>query len=132
LLSNSHNQILQHGLHYSFFPCQCEAPTSCDNVQAGLEKELAPKPEVKNSAGAVISPAVPVDEDKLELWEIKAERAARALKTTISSDLRVPIRGCEDGGVFHSINPSVGQDSHPSTVVGQSTMKPPPSELCAR
>ena len=61
-----------------------------------MEKKPAPKPEIKDSTGAVTSPAAPVDEDKLERWEIKAERAAGALKTAISPDLRVLIRDCED------------------------------------
>jgi len=63
---------------------------------SGLEKKPAPKPEITDSSGSVITPAVPVDEDKLERWEIKAEKAAGALKTAISSDLRVLIRDCED------------------------------------
>jgi len=63
---------------------------------SGLEKKPAPKPEITDSSGSVITPAVPVDEDKLERWEIKAEKAAGALKTAISSDLRVLIRDCKD------------------------------------
>ena len=41
---------------------------------------------------AVITAAVPPDEEKLEKWEIKAEKACGALKTAISHELRVPIR----------------------------------------
>jgi transposase InsO family protein len=63
---------------------------------SGLEKKPASQPEVRDSTGAVTSPAVPADEDKLERWEIKAGKAAGALKTAISSDLRVLIRDCED------------------------------------
>ena len=60
---------------------------------SGLEKKPAAKPEITDSSGSVITPAVAVDEDKLERWEIKAEKAAGALKTAISSDLRVLIQG---------------------------------------
>jgi hypothetical protein len=63
---------------------------------SGLEKKPASQPEVRDSTGAVTSSAVPADEDKLEHWETKAEKAAGALKTAISSDLRVLIRDCED------------------------------------
>ena len=63
---------------------------------SGLEKKPASKPEITDSAGNVVSAAVAIDEDKLERWEIKAEKAAGALKTAISPDLRVLIRDCED------------------------------------
>jgi hypothetical protein len=49
-----------------------------------------------DSSGAVVSAAVALDEEKLEKWEIKAERAAGALKTAMSPDVRVLIRDCED------------------------------------
>jgi hypothetical protein len=39
---------------------------------------------------------VDVDEEKLERWEIKAERAAGALKTSMFHDIKVLIRDCED------------------------------------
>ena len=39
---------------------------------------------------------MPPDEDKLDRWESKAERAAGALKTAMSPELRVLIRDCED------------------------------------
>ena len=39
--------------------------------------------------GKVVAKAVDVDEDKLERWEIKAERAAGALKTCMSHDVKV-------------------------------------------
>ena len=42
-----------------------------------------------DTVGNVVTPAVDVDEDKLEQWEIKAEKAGGALKTAMSSDLRV-------------------------------------------
>jgi gag-polypeptide of LTR copia-type len=63
---------------------------------SGQEKKPAPKPEVRDSQGQVIAPAVAVDEDKLERWEIKAERAAGALKTAMTHDVKVLIRDCED------------------------------------
>jgi hypothetical protein len=44
----------------------------------------------------VVTPAVDVNEDKLERWEIKAEKAAGALKTAMSPDVRVLIRDGED------------------------------------
>jgi hypothetical protein len=67
---------------------------------SGLEKKPAEKPEIKDSRGQVITPAVPVDEDKLERWEIKAERAAGALKTAMSQDVKVLIRDCEDDPIL--------------------------------
>ena len=39
--------------------------------------------------GEETTPAVDVDEDKLERWEIKAEKAAGALKNAMSSDVSV-------------------------------------------
>jgi hypothetical protein len=39
---------------------------------SGQENKPAPKPEVRDSQGQVIAPAVAVDEEKLERWEIKA------------------------------------------------------------
>jgi hypothetical protein len=63
---------------------------------SGSEKKPAGKPEVLDSKGTVLTPAAPLDEDKLERWEVKAERACGALKTAISHELRVLIRDCED------------------------------------
>ena len=63
---------------------------------SGSEKQPAGKPEVLDSKGIVITAAVPPDEEKLERWEVKAERACGALKTAISHELRVLIRDCED------------------------------------
>jgi hypothetical protein len=63
---------------------------------SGSEKKPAGKPEVLNSKGTVLTPVVPPDKDKLERWEVKAERACGALKTAISHELRVLIRDCED------------------------------------
>ena len=63
---------------------------------SGSEKKPADKPEVLDSKGTVLTAAVPPDEEKLERWEIKAERACGALKTAISHELRVLIRDCED------------------------------------
>ena len=51
---------------------------------SGQEKKPAAKPEIKDSSGNLVSSAVALDEDKLERWEIKAERAAGALKTAMS------------------------------------------------
>ena len=63
---------------------------------SGSEKKPAGKPEVLDAKGNVLTAAVPPDEDKLERWEIKAERASGALKTATSHELRVLIRDCED------------------------------------
>jgi hypothetical protein len=63
---------------------------------SGLEKKPAAMAQITDPSGTVITPAVALDEDKLERWEIKAEKAAGALKTAISPDLRVLIRECED------------------------------------
>jgi len=51
---------------------------------------------VMDTVGNVVTPAVDVDEDKLERWENKAEKAACALKTAMSPDVRVLIRDGED------------------------------------
>ena len=67
---------------------------------SGLEKKPTAKPEIKDSAGNIISPAVALNEDKLELWEIKAEKAAGALKTAMSHEVKVLIRDCEDDPVL--------------------------------
>ena len=67
---------------------------------SGQEKKPAPIPEVKDSNGNTVSPAVALDEDKLEKWEIKAERAAGALKTGMSHDIKVLIRDCEDNPIL--------------------------------
>jgi len=67
---------------------------------SGLEKKPADKPEIKDSSGKILSKAVPVDEDKLERWEVKAERAAGALKTAMSQDIKVLIRDCEDDPIL--------------------------------
>ena len=67
---------------------------------SGLEKKPADKPEIKDSSGKILSKAVPVDEDKLERWEVKAERAAGALKTAMSQDIKVLIRDCKDDPIL--------------------------------
>ena len=67
---------------------------------SGQEKKPAPKPEIIDSSGSTVSPAVALDEDKLEKWEIKAERAAGALKTGMSHDIKVLIRDCEDDPIL--------------------------------
>jgi hypothetical protein len=40
---------------------------------SGSDKRPAEKPEIKDSSGNIVSKAVPLDEDKLECWETKAE-----------------------------------------------------------
>ena len=67
---------------------------------SGQEKKPAAKPEIKDSRDQVVSKAVALDEDKLERWEIKAERAAGALKTCMSHDVKVLIRDCEDDPIL--------------------------------
>jgi hypothetical protein len=67
---------------------------------SGLEKKLAEKPEIKDSSGNTVSQAVPLDEERLEQWEIKAERAAGALKTAMSQEVKVLIKDCEDNPVI--------------------------------
>ena len=63
-------------------------------------EETCPKARIRDSAGNITSPAVALDEDKLERWEIKAEKAAGALKTAMSPDIRVLIRDCEDDPIL--------------------------------
>ncbi|KAH9045843.1 hypothetical protein EDB84DRAFT_1558789 [Lactarius hengduanensis] len=63
---------------------------------SGSEKKPVGKPDVLDSKGTVLTAATPPDEDKLERWEVKAEKAAGALKTAMSHELRVLIRDCED------------------------------------
>ena len=70
------------------------------HLVSGQEKKPAPKPEIIDSSGNTVSPAVALDEDKLEKWEIKAERAAGALKTGMSHDIKVLIRDCEDDPIL--------------------------------
>ena len=67
---------------------------------SGLERKPAGRAEVRDTASNVVTPAVNVDEDKLERWEIKAEKAAGALKTAMSPDVRVLIRDGEDDPLF--------------------------------
>jgi len=62
------------------------------HLVSGQEKKPAAKSEIKDSKGAVVSKAVTLDKDKLEKWEIKAERAAGALKTGMSHNVKVLIR----------------------------------------
>ena len=66
----------------------------------GLERKPAGRAEVRDPAGNVVTPAVDVDEDKLKQWEIKAEKAAGALKTAMSPDVRVLIRDHEDDPIL--------------------------------
>jgi hypothetical protein len=67
---------------------------------SGSDKKPVEKPEIKDSSGNIVSKAVPLDEDKLERWETKAERAAGALKTAMSQEVKVLIRDCEDDPVL--------------------------------
>ena len=67
---------------------------------SGLERKPVGRAEVKDAHGNVVTPAADVDEDKLEHWEIKAERAAGALKTAMSPDVKVLIRDGEDDPIF--------------------------------
>ena len=84
------------------------------HLVSGQEKKPAAKPEIKDSKGQVVSKAVALDEDKLERWEIKAERAAGALKTCMSHDVKVLIRDCED-------NPILIWDTLKSSFIQQQT-----------
>ena len=43
------------------------------HLVSGLEKKPADQPQILDSKGQVLKQAAPVDEDKLECWEIKAE-----------------------------------------------------------
>ena len=70
------------------------------HLVSGLEKKPAEKPEIKDSTGHIISKAIPLDEDKLERWETKAEQAAGALKTAMSQEVKVLIRDCEDDPIL--------------------------------
>ena len=67
---------------------------------SGQEKKPVAKPEIIDSSGTVVAPAVALDEDRLERWEIKAERAAGALKTGMSHDIKVLIWDCEDNPIL--------------------------------
>jgi hypothetical protein len=48
------------------------------HLVSGQEKRPEAKPKVKDSRGHVVTPEALLDEEKLERWEIKAERAADA------------------------------------------------------
>ena len=67
---------------------------------SGQEKKPAAKPEIKDYKSQVVSKVVTLDEDKLERWEVKAEPAARALKTYMSHDIKVLIWDCEDDPIL--------------------------------
>jgi hypothetical protein len=67
---------------------------------SGLEKKPAEKPEIKDSSGNIVSQAIPLDKERLERWETKAERAAGALKMAMSQEVKVLIRDCEDNPVI--------------------------------
>src|SRR6266850_2477365 len=70
------------------------------HLVSGSDKKPAEKPEIKDSSGTILSQAVPLDKDKLERWETKAEQAAGALKTAMSQEVKVLIRDCEDDPVL--------------------------------
>jgi hypothetical protein len=65
-----------------------------------IQQKPADKPEIRDSGGKVVSKAVLVDEDKLEHWETRAEKAAGALKTAMSQETKVLIRDCEDDPIL--------------------------------
>ena len=65
----------------------------------GVELKPVGTAAIPASATSSAVPAVPVDADKLDKWEIKAEKAAGAIRSTISPDLKVHIRDCEDDPV---------------------------------
>ncbi len=66
-----------------------------------LERKPVGRAEVKDAYGNVVTPAVDVDEDKLECWKIKAKWAAGALKTAMSPDVKVFIRDGKD--TYHAL-----------------------------
>jgi hypothetical protein len=70
------------------------------HLVSSQKKKPAAKPQILNSKGQVISKAVDVDEDKLERWEIKAERTAGALKTCMSHNVKVLIQDYEDDPIL--------------------------------
>ena len=70
------------------------------HLVSGLERKPAGKAEIRDTAGNVVTPAADIDEDKQEWWEIKAEKAAHALKTAMSSDVKVLIMDHEDDPIF--------------------------------
>ena len=65
----------------------------------GIETRPVGKLAVAATSTSAAVPAIPVDEGKLEKWEIKAEKAAGAIRSTVSSELKVHIRDCEDDPV---------------------------------
>jgi LTR polyprotein gag-polypeptide-like protein len=65
-----------------------------------LKRKPVRRAEVKNTHGNVVTPAVDVNEDKLQHWEIKAEKAAGALKTAMSPDVKVLIRDGKDDPIL--------------------------------
>ena len=65
-----------------------------------LERKPVGRAEVKDAYGNVVTPAVDVDENKLECWKIKAKWAAGALKTAMSPDVKVFIRDGKDNPIF--------------------------------
>jgi hypothetical protein len=67
---------------------------------AGLERKPVGRAEVKDTHGNVVTPAADIDEVKLEHWEIKAERAAGALKTAMSPDVKDLINDGKNEPIF--------------------------------
>jgi hypothetical protein len=43
------------------------------HLVSGSEKKPAKKPEIQDSSGKIMSKVVPLDEDRLEHWETRAE-----------------------------------------------------------
>ena len=70
------------------------------HLVSGLEEKPAAQPEIKDSNGQILSPAVPLDWKELKQWEILAEKAAGALKTAMSHEVKVLIRDCEDDPIM--------------------------------
>ena len=66
------------------------------HLVSGLEEKPAAQPEIKDSNGQILSPAVPLDQKEPQQWEILAEKAAGALKTAMSHEVKVLIKDCED------------------------------------
>jgi hypothetical protein len=67
---------------------------------SGLERKPAGRAKIRDTTGNVVTPTVNADENKLECWELKAEKAACDLKTAILPDVRVLIRDREDNSIF--------------------------------
>jgi hypothetical protein len=69
-------------------------------VRVGLRVEIAnphlPRRQPACQTRGFAQPVINPNEDKLERWGIKAEKAARAFKIAMSPDVKVFIRNYED------------------------------------